>query len=80
MTPAGNPLSCLMSFGTKAVPVTSFARLARLSRDGVASLLSILVQVAAYAGLDIAAKVLFGWLVMATYPIVTRQEEHEAKE
>lgn len=46
----------------------------------MASLLLTPVQVAAYAGLDIAAKVLFGWLVMAAYPIVTKQEEHEAKE
>lgn len=38
------------------------------------------LQVAAYAGLDIAAKVFFGWMVMAVIPIVSKQQEREYKE
>ena len=34
-------------------------------------------QVAAYAGLDIAAKVFFGWMVMLSYPILSRQNKKE---
>ena len=38
------------------------------------------MQIAAYAGLDIAAKVFFGWIVMATLPIISKQQDREAKE
>lgn len=38
------------------------------------------LQVAAYAGLDIAAKVFFGWIVMLTMPIVSGQQDREYKE
>ncbi|KAI9789636.1 MAG: hypothetical protein M1835_001530 [Candelina submexicana] len=38
------------------------------------------VQVASYAGLDIAAKVFFGWMIMAMYPVISKQQEREAQE
>ncbi len=38
------------------------------------------LQVAAYAGLDIAAKVFFGWMIMAAGPIITAQQDREYKE
>ncbi|KAL3159414.1 hypothetical protein ABBQ38_009844 [Trebouxia sp. C0009 RCD-2024] len=44
------------------------------------NLISSDAEIAAYAGLDIAAKVFFGWMVMATYPIISQQQEREAKE
>lgn len=34
-------------------------------------------EVAAYAGLDIATKVIFGWAVMLCYPVFTRQSKDE---
>ena len=38
------------------------------------------LQVAAYAGLDIAAKVFFGFFVMFSTPIVAKQQDREYKE
>ncbi len=38
------------------------------------------VQVASYAGLDIAAKVFFGWAIMAMYPVISKQQDREAQE
>lgn len=45
-----------------------------------ANVISSDAEVAAYAGLDIAAKVFFGWMVMAVIPIVSKQQEREYKE
>lgn len=36
-----------------------------------------MLQAASYGGLDIAAKVFFGWMVMAVYPIISRQNREE---
>lgn len=38
------------------------------------------LQIAAYAGLDICAKVFFGFMVMAAGPIITKQTDRENKE
>ena len=35
---------------------------------------------ACYAGLDIAAKVFFGWAVMAMYPVISTQQDNEVQE
>lgn len=38
------------------------------------------VQIAAYGGLDVAAKVFFGFMVMAAGPIIQKQTDRENKE
>lgn len=38
------------------------------------------LQVAAYAGLDICAKVFFGFFMMAAGPIITKQTDRENTE
>ena len=38
------------------------------------------LQVAAYAGLDIVAKAVFGWILCLGHPVISRTEEAERKE
>lgn len=35
---------------------------------------ALVAQAASYAGLDIAAKVVFGWAVMLSHPIIGRNQ------
>ncbi|KAK9865530.1 hypothetical protein WJX84_007493 [Apatococcus fuscideae] len=45
-----------------------------------ANFISVDAEVAAYAGLDIVAKAIFGWILCLAHPIISRTEARERKE